>query len=80
MIENFSVQHGYATPKIDVRGAVVQDGKILLVQEKMDQRWCMSGSWGDDFPSSRSIKIKPENSIVGSSFLLPRCIAKSFVK
>jgi len=47
MIENFNVQPGYATPKIDVRGAVVQDGKILLVQEKMDQRWCMPGGWGD---------------------------------
>ena len=24
---------GYATPKIDVRAAVIKDGKILLVQE-----------------------------------------------
>jgi ADP-ribose pyrophosphatase YjhB (NUDIX family) len=47
MIENFSWQPGYATPKIDVRGAVVQDGKILLVQEKTDQKWCMPGGWGD---------------------------------
>lgn len=47
MIENFSIQPGYATPKIDVRGAVVRDNKILLVQEKMDQRWCMPGGWGD---------------------------------
>ncbi len=47
MIENFSWQPGYATPKIDVRGAVVRDGKILLVQEKTDQRWCMPGGWGD---------------------------------
>ena len=47
MIENFSLEPGYATPKIDVRGAVVRDGKILLVQEKMDQRWCMPGGWGD---------------------------------
>jgi ADP-ribose pyrophosphatase YjhB (NUDIX family) len=54
MIENFSWQPGYATPKIDVRGAVVQDGKILLVQEKMDQRWCMPGGWGDvgEIPSN----------------------------
>lgn len=47
IIENFSLQPGYATPKIDVRGAVVRDGKILLVQEKLDQRWCMPGGWGD---------------------------------
>jgi ADP-ribose pyrophosphatase YjhB (NUDIX family) len=47
MIENFSWQPGYATPKIDVRGAVVQDGKILLVKEKLDQKWAMPGGWGD---------------------------------
>ena len=47
MIENFSIQPGYATPKIDVRGAIVRNGKILLVQEKADERWCMPGGWGD---------------------------------
>jgi ADP-ribose pyrophosphatase YjhB (NUDIX family) len=45
--QQFAIQTGYATPKIDVRGAVVRDGKILLVQEKSDQRWCMPGGWGD---------------------------------
>jgi len=43
----FTQQEGYATPKIDVRGAVVRDAKILLVQEKSDQRWCMPGGWAD---------------------------------
>jgi ADP-ribose pyrophosphatase YjhB (NUDIX family) len=47
LIENFLVQPGYATAKIDVRGAVVREGKILLVQERMDQRWCMPGGWAD---------------------------------
>ena len=47
ILENFSIQSGYATPKIDVRGAVIRDGKILLVQEKTDQSWCMPGGWGD---------------------------------
>ena len=41
------MQAGYATPKIDVRAAVVQDGKILLVQESADQKWTMPGGWGD---------------------------------
>ncbi|MBE0429676.1 MAG: NUDIX domain-containing protein [Thermoleophilia bacterium] len=50
---NFSAQPGYATAKIDVRGAVVRDGKILLVQERRDRRWCMPGGWADvgDVPS-----------------------------
>jgi ADP-ribose pyrophosphatase YjhB (NUDIX family) len=54
VLESFSMQAGYATPKIDVRGAVVRDGKILLVQEKADGRWAMPGGWGDlgDAPAS----------------------------
>jgi ADP-ribose pyrophosphatase YjhB (NUDIX family) len=53
LVENFSAQPGYATAKIDVRGAVVSDGKILLVQEWRDQKWCMPGGWADvgDTPS-----------------------------
>jgi len=43
----FLAQPGYATPKVDVRGAVIDDGKILLVQERMDERWCMPGGWAD---------------------------------
>ncbi len=52
-VQQFTAQTGYATPKIDVRGAAVRDGKILLVQEKSDQRWCMPGGWADvgDKPS-----------------------------
>lgn len=53
LVTNFAAQPGYATPKIDVRGAVVRDGKILLVQERRDGRWCMPGGWADvgDRPS-----------------------------
>jgi ADP-ribose pyrophosphatase YjhB (NUDIX family) len=47
LLENFLCQPGYATPKIDVRGAGVRDGKILLVQESADERWCMPGGWAD---------------------------------
>lgn len=43
----FFHQPGYATPKIDVRGAVIRHGKILLVQERVDGRWCMPGGWAD---------------------------------
>src|SRR5512133_3886102 len=47
VLASFSMQAGYATPKIDVRGAVVHDGKILLVKEKADGRWAMPGGWAD---------------------------------
>jgi ADP-ribose pyrophosphatase YjhB (NUDIX family) len=38
---------GYATPKIDVRGAVIVDQKILLVQERSDRLWTMPGGYAD---------------------------------
>ncbi|MCF7973538.1 MAG: NUDIX hydrolase [Phycisphaerae bacterium] len=52
-LSSFSAQPGYATVKVDVRGAVIRDGKILLVQERRDERWCMPGGWADigDTPS-----------------------------
>ncbi|WP_329886039.1 NUDIX hydrolase [Pseudoramibacter faecis] len=44
----FAGESGYQTPKVDVRGAVVEDGKILLVQEKLnDGRWSLPGGWAD---------------------------------
>lgn len=43
----FASEHGYPTPKIDVRAAVVVDGRILLVQERDDGRWSMPGGWAD---------------------------------
>lgn len=39
--------HGPSTPKIDVRGVVVQDGKVLLVKERSDGRWTLPGGWAD---------------------------------
>jgi ADP-ribose pyrophosphatase YjhB (NUDIX family) len=47
ILQNFLIQPGYATPKVDVRGAVIRNAKILLVQERADKRWCMPGGWAD---------------------------------
>ena len=38
---------GYITPKIDVRGAVFRDNKILLVRERSDGKWTLPGGWAD---------------------------------
>lgn len=41
-------EHGYATPKVDVRGAAFRDGKLLLVRELLDGgRWTLPGGWAD---------------------------------
>jgi ADP-ribose pyrophosphatase YjhB (NUDIX family) len=45
---------GYATPKIDVRGAIFDaDERVLLMREKIDGRWSLPGGWADpgDAPS-----------------------------
>jgi ADP-ribose pyrophosphatase YjhB (NUDIX family) len=44
----FAGETGYATPKIDVRGAAFRDGHILLVRERADEgRWTLPGGWAD---------------------------------
>jgi ADP-ribose pyrophosphatase YjhB (NUDIX family) len=46
---------GYATPKVDVRGAIFDDQqRVLLMRERTDGRWSLPGGWADpgDSPSS----------------------------
>ena len=38
---------GYATPKVDVRGAVFDGERILLVQERTDGLWTLPGGYAD---------------------------------
>jgi len=37
----------YLTPKVDVRVAIIQENKILLVQEVSDRKWAMPGGFAD---------------------------------
>lgn len=48
---------GYATPRVDVRGAVLRDNKILLVQEGTDGLWTMPGGFAE-------IGISPKENVV----------------
>ena len=49
-----SADDGYITPKVDVRGAVFRDDKVLLVREAIDGLWTLPGGWADvgDSPSA----------------------------
>jgi len=40
-------EKGYATPKVDVRGAAFQDGRVLMVREISDGKWTLPGGWAD---------------------------------
>lgn len=50
----FAGEQGYATPKVDIRGVVFHENKILLVKELADGRWTLPGGWVDvgETPSS----------------------------
>lgn len=64
VMETFTTQPGYATPKVDVRAAIIKDGKILLVKETSDGKWCMPGGWADvgEYPSEMVIREAKEES------------------
>lgn len=39
---------GYATPKVDVRGAAFDErGRVLLVRERVDGGWTLPGGWAE---------------------------------
>lgn len=54
LVQVFTDQLGYATPRVDVRGAVIRQGKLLMVRERRDGGWTMPGGWADvgDIPSA----------------------------
>ena len=62
--ELFSRQAGYATPKVDVRGAAFRDDKILLVKESVDGLWTLPGGFADvgDSPSEAVVREVVEES------------------
>jgi len=47
ILDLFQRDAGYATPKVDVRGAAFQGGRVLLVREISDGRWTLPGGWAD---------------------------------
>jgi ADP-ribose pyrophosphatase YjhB (NUDIX family) len=47
VLEGLKVDEGYATPKVDVRGAAFRENRILLVREVSDGKWTLPGGWAD---------------------------------
>ncbi|WP_299742543.1 NUDIX hydrolase [uncultured Rossellomorea sp.] len=55
--ELFTNESGYQTPKVDVRGVVFKDNKILMVREKVDDKWSLPGGFCD-------VGLSPSENIV----------------
>lgn len=51
-------EEGYATPKVDVRGVVFRENKILLVEEKIDGGWTLPGGWADPCQSPSECVVR----------------------
>jgi ADP-ribose pyrophosphatase YjhB (NUDIX family) len=64
ILDLFSGETGYATPKIEVRGAVIHHGEILLVREREDGGWTLPGGWADvgEPPSAMVVREVKEES------------------
>lgn len=43
----FEHEKGYQTPKVDVRGIIFRDDKILMIHEKADNCWTPPGGWAE---------------------------------
>jgi ADP-ribose pyrophosphatase YjhB (NUDIX family) len=53
----FTNETGYQTPKLDIRGVVFKDNKILMIREKIDDHWALPGGFCD-------IGLSPSENIV----------------
>jgi ADP-ribose pyrophosphatase YjhB (NUDIX family) len=64
VLDLFSHEDGYATPKVDVRGVVFRDDRILLVRERSDGCWTLPGGWADlgESPSESVVREVYEES------------------
>lgn len=54
----FSNENGYQTPKVDIRGVVFSENKILMVREKIDNCWALPGGWADVGYSPKEVAVK----------------------
>lgn len=70
----FCNEEGYQTPKVDTRGAVFREGKILLVHEN-NGTWSLPGGWCDVDQSVASNVIKEVKEETGLRVLAERLIA-----
>ncbi|BBI36438.1 NUDIX hydrolase [Cohnella abietis] len=71
----FASELGYATPKVDVRGVIFRENKILLVREKHDGSWALPGGWADVGFSPSEIAVKETKEEAGFDVVPVRLLA-----
>jgi ADP-ribose pyrophosphatase YjhB (NUDIX family) len=66
---------GYQTPKVDIRGVVFKDNKILMVREKLDGAWALPGGWADIGLTPTEVAVKEVKEEAGLEVLPIRLLA-----
>jgi ADP-ribose pyrophosphatase YjhB (NUDIX family) len=65
LLNIFAFEKGYQTPKVDVRGVVFRNDKILLVKERIDECWSIPGGWADIGLTPFEVAVKEVNEEAG---------------
>jgi len=71
----FCNETGYQTPKVDIRGAIFKEDKILLVKESIDGCWSMPGGWAEFNLSIKENIVKEAKEEAGSNVAPKKIIA-----
>jgi ADP-ribose pyrophosphatase YjhB (NUDIX family) len=71
VLELFQHDVGYATPKVDVRGAAFRDGRVLMVREISDGGWTLPGGWADVNQTPAACVVRE---IAEESGFIARCV------
>ncbi len=75
IIKFFTSADGYPTPKVDVRAAIFNNDKILLVKEKADGKWSLPGGWADEHLSLSENLVKESLEEAGVEVVPEKVIA-----
>ncbi|MEG0774764.1 NUDIX hydrolase [Clostridium sp.] len=71
----FCNETGYQTPKVDIRGAIFKDKKILLVKESIDGCWSLPGGWAEVNLSVKENIVKEAKEEAGANVIPKKIIA-----
>ncbi|MBC7889527.1 MAG: NUDIX hydrolase [Ferruginibacter sp.] len=76
LLKNLYLQNtDYPTAKVDVRGLLIKDNKILLVKESTDNKWALPGGWADIGFSPKEVIVKEYKEETGLEVITERLLA-----
>jgi ADP-ribose pyrophosphatase YjhB (NUDIX family) len=74
-LERLRAEPGYVTPKVDVRAAVFDEDRVLLVREVSDGRWSLPGGWADVGESPAEVAAREVREEAGLEVQVTRLLA-----